>query len=173
MPGLLVGWCICVCEYETIFGYCECFVYMFIALYHSVCVCTWSLQRWDIVYSSKKMESVLGSVLLPLFSLLLFFRALYGVWLRIMLGILYFLIFLGVPLIVSWVFFVLFNIIYVCFDKSCAVRVHDEWIFTNSICFYKYVQATTKGEEGMILFFVCCNPNYGHRWRDWESKFWW
>jgi hypothetical protein len=28
------------------------------------------------------------------------------------------------------------------------------------------VQATARGEEGMTLFFVCCNPNCGHRWRD-------
>lgn len=31
-----------------------------------------------------------------------------------------------------------------------------------------YVQATARGEEGMTLFFVCCNPNCGHRWRDWD-----
>lgn len=28
------------------------------------------------------------------------------------------------------------------------------------------LQATARGEEGMTLFFVCCNPNCGHRWRD-------
>ncbi|KAG5559834.1 hypothetical protein RHGRI_003207 [Rhododendron griersonianum] len=28
------------------------------------------------------------------------------------------------------------------------------------------VQATAWGEEGMMLFFVCCNPNCGHHWRD-------
>ncbi|KAG6394782.1 hypothetical protein SASPL_145372 [Salvia splendens] len=28
------------------------------------------------------------------------------------------------------------------------------------------VQATARGEEGMTLFFVCCNPNCGNRWRD-------
>ncbi|KAH7533804.1 hypothetical protein FEM48_Zijuj04G0170600 [Ziziphus jujuba var. spinosa] len=27
-------------------------------------------------------------------------------------------------------------------------------------------EATARGEEGMTLFFVCCNPNCGHRWRD-------
>lgn len=37
------------------------------------------------------------------------------------------------------------------------------------ICFFNFwpnVQATARGEEGMTLFFVCCNPNCGHRWRD-------
>ena len=29
--------CVCVCEYETIFGYCEFFVHVFIVLYHYVC----------------------------------------------------------------------------------------------------------------------------------------
>ncbi|XP_010937304.1 DNA-directed RNA polymerases II, IV and V subunit 9A [Elaeis guineensis] len=29
-----------------------------------------------------------------------------------------------------------------------------------------FFQAPSKGEEGMALFFVCCNPNCGHRWRD-------
>ncbi|GMH19915.1 hypothetical protein Nepgr_021756 [Nepenthes gracilis] len=29
-----------------------------------------------------------------------------------------------------------------------------------------FFQATSRGEEGMTLFFVCCNPNCGHRWRD-------
>nr|XP_023895409.1 DNA-directed RNA polymerases II, IV and V subunit 9A [Quercus suber] len=29
-----------------------------------------------------------------------------------------------------------------------------------------YAPATARGEEGMTLFFVCCNPNCGHRWRD-------
>lgn len=36
-----------------------------------------------------------------------------------------------------------------------------EVVFTN------YMQATLRGEEGMTLLFVCCNPNCGHRWRDW------
>ncbi|XP_072989428.1 DNA-directed RNA polymerases II, IV and V subunit 9A-like [Typha latifolia] len=29
-----------------------------------------------------------------------------------------------------------------------------------------FFQAPSKGEEGMVLFFICCNPNCGHRWRD-------
>ncbi|OAY71387.1 DNA-directed RNA polymerases II, IV and V subunit 9A, partial [Ananas comosus] len=29
-----------------------------------------------------------------------------------------------------------------------------------------FFQATAKGEEGMTLFFMCCNPSCGHRWRD-------
>ncbi|KAH7573488.1 hypothetical protein JRO89_XS03G0157800 [Xanthoceras sorbifolium] len=29
-----------------------------------------------------------------------------------------------------------------------------------------FFQATSRGEEGMTLFFVCCNPNCGHRWRE-------
>jgi len=28
------------------------------------------------------------------------------------------------------------------------------------------LQATARGEEGMTLFFVCCNPSCGHRWRE-------
>ena len=45
----------------------------------------------------------------------LFSRALYGVWLRMVLGVLCSLIFLGVPfLYCSWVVIVFFNIIYVC-----------------------------------------------------------
>ena len=45
---------------------------------------------------------------------------------------------------VSWVAFVLFNVIYVCFNRYCAESL---W------CFYKYLQATTRGEEDMML---CC-----------------
>uniref|UniRef100_A0A0E0BM30 Uncharacterized protein n=1 Tax=Oryza glumipatula TaxID=40148 RepID=A0A0E0BM30_9ORYZ len=29
-------------------------------------------------------------------------------------------------------------------------------------------KATTKGEEGKTLFFVCYNPICGHRWREWH-----
>uniref|UniRef100_A0A7N0UF62 DNA-directed RNA polymerase subunit n=1 Tax=Kalanchoe fedtschenkoi TaxID=63787 RepID=A0A7N0UF62_KALFE len=39
----------------------------------------------------------------------------------------------------------------------CAKCNHGEAVF---------FQATARGEEGMTLFFVCCNPNCGHRWRD-------
>lgn len=39
----------------------------------------------------------------------------------------------------------------------CAKCQHGEAVF---------FQATARGEEGMTLFFVCCNPNCGHRWRD-------
>ncbi|CAI7924594.1 unnamed protein product [Closterium sp. NIES-54] len=39
----------------------------------------------------------------------------------------------------------------------CAKCAHGEAVF---------FQATSRGEEGMTLFFVCCNPNCGHRWRD-------
>ncbi|KAK4433876.1 DNA-directed RNA polymerases II, IV and V subunitA [Sesamum alatum] len=39
----------------------------------------------------------------------------------------------------------------------CASCGHGEAVF---------FQATARGEEGMTLFFVCCNPNCGHRWRD-------
>ncbi|KAB2095342.1 hypothetical protein ERO13_A01G034300v2 [Gossypium hirsutum] len=39
----------------------------------------------------------------------------------------------------------------------CANCKHGEAVF---------FQATARGEEGMTLFFVCCNPNCGHRWRD-------
>lgn len=40
----------------------------------------------------------------------------------------------------------------------CAQCNHGEAVF---------FQATARGEEGMTLFFVCCNPNCGFRWRDW------
>ncbi|THU61406.1 hypothetical protein C4D60_Mb07t22950 [Musa balbisiana] len=40
---------------------------------------------------------------------------------------------------------------------QCAVCNHPEAVF---------FQATTRGEEGMTLFFVCCNPSCGYRWRD-------
>ncbi|WVZ49747.1 hypothetical protein U9M48_001078 [Paspalum notatum var. saurae] len=40
--------------------------------------------------------------------------------------------------------------------RGAACR-HDEAVF---------FQATARGEEGMRLFFVCCNPNCGYRWRD-------
>lgn len=33
------------------------------------------------------------------------------------------------------------------------------------VCCMHY-QATARGEEGMTLFFVCCNPNCGTRWRE-------
>ncbi|KAF2589440.1 hypothetical protein F2Q70_00039521 [Brassica cretica] len=39
----------------------------------------------------------------------------------------------------------------------CAKCQHGEAVF---------FQATARGEEGMTLFFVCCNPNCGHRWRE-------
>ncbi|KAJ0980596.1 hypothetical protein J5N97_008851 [Dioscorea zingiberensis] len=39
----------------------------------------------------------------------------------------------------------------------CSVCNHPEAVF---------FQATARGEEGMTLFFVCCNPSCGHRWRD-------
>ncbi|KAK9136706.1 hypothetical protein Sjap_007300 [Stephania japonica] len=39
----------------------------------------------------------------------------------------------------------------------CARCNHGEAVF---------FQATARGEEGMTLFFVCCNPSCGHRWRD-------
>ncbi|URD96878.1 hypothetical protein MUK42_29713 [Musa troglodytarum] len=29
-----------------------------------------------------------------------------------------------------------------------------------------FFQAASRGEEGMTLFFVCCNPSCGHRWRE-------
>lgn len=29
-----------------------------------------------------------------------------------------------------------------------------------------FFEAPSEGDEGMALFFVCCNPNCGHRWRD-------
>lgn len=35
------------------------------------------------------------------------------------------------------------------------------------VCCMHY-QATARGEEGMTLFFVCCNPNCGTRWREWD-----
>ncbi|KAH0459300.1 hypothetical protein IEQ34_012114 [Dendrobium chrysotoxum] len=40
---------------------------------------------------------------------------------------------------------------------KCHVCGHPEAVF---------FQAAARGEEGMTLFFVCCNPNCGHRWRD-------
>ncbi|KAL6653682.1 hypothetical protein ACP70R_008094 [Stipagrostis hirtigluma subsp. patula] len=41
----------------------------------------------------------------------------------------------------------------------CAACGHGEAVF---------FQAMVRGEEdeGMSLFFVCCNPSCGHRWRD-------
>ncbi|XP_021730246.1 DNA-directed RNA polymerases II, IV and V subunit 9B-like [Chenopodium quinoa] len=29
-----------------------------------------------------------------------------------------------------------------------------------------FYQETLRGEEGMTLFFVCCNPTCSHKWRD-------
>uniref|UniRef100_A0ACD5WQ63 Uncharacterized protein n=1 Tax=Avena sativa TaxID=4498 RepID=A0ACD5WQ63_AVESA len=29
-----------------------------------------------------------------------------------------------------------------------------------------YFQAPTKGEQGLTLYFICCSPTCGHRWRD-------
>uniref|UniRef100_A0A453B3J2 TFIIS-type domain-containing protein n=1 Tax=Aegilops tauschii subsp. strangulata TaxID=200361 RepID=A0A453B3J2_AEGTS len=28
------------------------------------------------------------------------------------------------------------------------------------------LQAPTKGELGLTLYFICCSPTCGHRWRD-------
>ena len=96
MLGLLVGWCVCTCEYETIFGYCEFFcvcVYCVV----SMCVCTWSLQRWDIV---EFILWIQASKEFILFSLLL-----WG-WCLVFSALLFFLVFPSFT--VSWVVFVLF-----------------------------------------------------------------
>uniref|UniRef100_A0A453JA95 TFIIS-type domain-containing protein n=1 Tax=Aegilops tauschii subsp. strangulata TaxID=200361 RepID=A0A453JA95_AEGTS len=42
-------------------------------------------------------------------------------------------------------------------DVRCAACGHGEAVF---------FQATARGEEGMTLFFVCCNPSCGNRWRE-------
>ncbi|RAL47420.1 unnamed protein product [Cuscuta campestris] len=42
-------------------------------------------------------------------------------------------------------------------NVTCAQCSHSEAVF---------FPATGTGEEGMSLFFVCCNPTCGHRWRD-------
>ncbi|MQL81107.1 hypothetical protein Taro_013564 [Colocasia esculenta] len=42
-------------------------------------------------------------------------------------------------------------------NVRCAKCNHPEAVF---------FQAAARGEEGMTLFFVCCNPSCGHRWRD-------
>ncbi|KAM7279022.1 hypothetical protein ACFE04_006156 [Oxalis oulophora] len=39
----------------------------------------------------------------------------------------------------------------------CARCDHGEAVF---------FQEAAKGEEGVVLFFVCCNPNCNYRWRD-------
>ncbi|CAN6868120.1 unnamed protein product [Brassica oleracea] len=39
----------------------------------------------------------------------------------------------------------------------CAKCQHREVVF---------FQATTRSEDGMALFFVCCNRNCSHHWRD-------
>ncbi|KAF0932793.1 hypothetical protein E2562_012129 [Oryza meyeriana var. granulata] len=39
----------------------------------------------------------------------------------------------------------------------CAACGHGEAVF---------FQATARGEEGMTLFFVCCNLSCAHRWRE-------
>ncbi|KAF1870675.1 hypothetical protein Lal_00026219 [Lupinus albus] len=47
----------------------------------------------------------------------------------------------------------------------CAQCNHGEAVFYQR--FNKAIhQGTAPGEEGMTLFFVCCNPNCGNRWRD-------
>ncbi|XP_008796106.1 DNA-directed RNA polymerases II, IV and V subunit 9A-like [Phoenix dactylifera] len=42
-------------------------------------------------------------------------------------------------------------------DVRCVKCDHPEAVF---------FQASSRGEEGMTLFFVCCNPACGYRWRD-------
>ncbi|CAN6242261.1 unnamed protein product, partial [Urochloa humidicola] len=42
-------------------------------------------------------------------------------------------------------------------NVRCALCGHGEAVF---------FQATARGEEGMTLFFVCCSPDCGHRWRE-------
>ncbi|ONM18859.1 DNA-directed RNA polymerase subunit [Zea mays] len=39
----------------------------------------------------------------------------------------------------------------------CNLCGHGEAVF---------FQAAARGEEGMTLFFVCCSPDCGHRWRE-------
>ncbi|KAG6512376.1 hypothetical protein ZIOFF_030487 [Zingiber officinale] len=45
------------------------------------------------------------------------------------------------------------------FHDSLAITVHFWFLWCN-------LQAAARGEEGMTLFFVCCNANCGHRWRE-------
>ncbi|CAH9066154.1 unnamed protein product [Cuscuta europaea] len=40
---------------------------------------------------------------------------------------------------------------------TCSECRHGEAVF---------FQAASRGEEGMALFFVCCNPSCGFKWRD-------
>ncbi|URD95215.1 hypothetical protein MUK42_29363 [Musa troglodytarum] len=42
-------------------------------------------------------------------------------------------------------------------NVRCANCNHPEAVF---------FQAPSKSEVGMALFFICCNPNCGHRWKD-------
>ncbi|WVZ49767.1 hypothetical protein U9M48_001096 [Paspalum notatum var. saurae] len=48
----------------------------------------------------------------------------------------------------------------------CAACGHGEAVFYQVSIVMHACTATGRGEEGMTLFFVCCNPNCGHRWRD-------
>ncbi|CAD5187570.1 unnamed protein product [Musa acuminata subsp. malaccensis] len=51
---------------------------------------------------------------------------------------------------------------------QCAVCNHPEAVFFQVMMppLQLLFSATTRGEEGMTLFFVCCNPSCGYRWRD-------
>jgi len=70
------------------------------------------------------------------------------------------------------VFFQVRNIMGSCLDVSFI----DQLIFSDrfgDLEQHEYcadawaaVQATTRGEDDLTLFFVCCNPSCGHRWRD-------
>ncbi|KAK1653883.1 hypothetical protein QYE76_071688 [Lolium multiflorum] len=42
-------------------------------------------------------------------------------------------------------------------EVRCAACGHGEAVF---------FQATARGEEGMTIFYVCCNPSCGNRWRE-------
>jgi len=48
--------------------------------------------------------------------------------------------------------------------SNCILITHG------TLQFFLCIQATARGEEGMTLFFVCCNPNCGYRWRDWNLR---
>lgn len=45
-------------------------------------------------------------------------------------------------------------------------RVHSSVPRVNRKPIACILQASARGEEGMTLFFVCCNPSCGYRWRE-------
>ena len=82
-----------------------------------------------------------------------------------MLGVLCSLIFLGVPFLYCFLSSVCSFLILFMFVLTGPVLLELMMSDFSPVPFV-FINIISRGEEGMMLFFVCYNPNCGHRWRD-------